>query len=72
MNNTFIQTLLTKETDTLMTSIFVYKIIHFLGTILFLGNIIDTGRWIFIVELTRNLNIVFAQHKATTQWLNYF
>jgi uncharacterized membrane protein len=42
------------------------KIIHILGTILFLGNIIVTGWWKFMADRTRDPKIVaFAQRQVT-------
>jgi len=47
------------------------KVIHLLGVVLFLGNIIITGWWKNMADLTRNPQILaFAQRQVTvTDWL---
>lgn len=47
------------------------KVIHLLGVVMFLGNIIITGWWKNMADLTRNPQIIaFAQKQVTaTDWL---
>ncbi len=47
------------------------KVIHLLGVVMFLGNIIITGWWKNMADLTRNAQIIaFAQRQVTvTDWI---
>lgn len=57
-----------------MFSYTVFKIIHVLGIVLFLGNIIVTGVWKFFADKTRNAAVIgFAQRLVTlTDWIFTF
>ncbi len=52
----------------------VLKIIHMVGIIMFMGNIIITGWWKTMADKTRDPQIIaFAQHQVTvTDWLFTF
>lgn len=39
----------------------LYKSLHILGAILFLGNIIITGIWMFLAEKSKNASVVQLQ-----------
>ncbi len=57
-----------------MASYTVFKIIHVLGIVLFLGNIIVTGVWKVFADMTKNAAVIaFAQRLVTlTDWLFTF
>lgn len=48
-----------------------YKSLHILGAVLFLGNIIITGVWMFLAEKSKNINIIQFGVKAVN-WMDVF
>lgn len=48
-----------------------YKSLHILGAVLFLGNIIITGIWMFLAEKSKNINIIQFAVKAVN-WMDVF
>lgn len=57
--------------QTMDTSYLWLKVIHLLGVVMFLGNIIITGWWKNFADLTKNPQIIaFAQRQVTlTDWV---
>lgn len=57
-----------------MLSYTTFKVIHMLGIVLFLGNIIVTGVWKVFADRTQNAEVIgFAQRLVTlTDWLFTF
>lgn len=57
-----------------MDSYLLLKTIHLVGVVLFIGNIVVTGWWKLMADLTRNPRIVgFAQRQVTlTDWVFTF
>ena len=48
-----------------------YKTLHILGGVLFLGNIIITGVWMFLAEKSKNINTIQFGVKAVN-WMDVF
>ena len=48
-----------------------YKSLHILGAVLFLGNIIITGIWMFLAEKTKNISVIQFAIKAVN-WMDVF
>ena len=48
-----------------------YKSLHILGGVLFLGNIIITGVWMFLAEKSKNVSIIQFGTKAVN-WMDVF
>lgn len=57
-----------------MASYTAFKIVHMLGIVLFLGNIIVTGVWKVMADRTKNPAVIaYAQHLVTvTDWVFTF
>ncbi|MFW5449959.1 MAG: DUF2269 family protein [Methylophagaceae bacterium] len=49
----------------------LHRLLHILGVVLFLGNIIVTGIWMFLATRTKNQQIIHFSAKAT-HWMDVF